>query len=495
MKLTSSPFHPFLFAIFPILFLFANNFFKVSVEDVIILLVISVSFTVALWFALKRITNSRKSGIITSLCLVLFFSYGHIFIAADGVDIFGFNTATHYHFAMPFILIFSAIMYLVLTTKRPLNNTTKILNAISITLIIITVFNIGTLGIEGIANPGDRSRIVSLDEVETGNLPNIYYMVFDGYGNHNTLKTQFGYDNDPLLEYLDSRNFVLPSATHANYPETMMSLPSALNMQYLDIELSPDNIHEAKVDAHDIINYNEVMISLKEKGYKIIIFDSGTWITDSIQIADRIKCESNFLNSEFIGMVIRTSLLNPLHTFFFEHDFRYGVNCIFDTIPNLKDEHDKPIFVFAHVMIPHPPYVFGPDGETVDVESLSFTKGWDNKKAYLDQVKYANKRIPGVVDGIMSDDSPIIIIQSDHGPKANVDYVNPTDEMYAQVFGILNAYHLPGCNDSIYDSISPINSFRIVFNCYFNEDYELLDDEAYWTSWDGKIIKVDPRIK
>ena len=498
MKLTSSAFHPFLFAIFPILFLFANNFFKVSAEDVIIPLVISVSFTIALWFTLKRITNSRKSGIITSLFLVLFFSYGHIFIAADGVDILGFNTATHYHFGMPFILIFSAITFLVLTTKRPLNNATKISNAISVTLIIITVFNIGTLGIEGIANPEyNESRIVSLDEVETGNLPDIYYMVFDSYGNYNTLKSQFGYDNDLLLEYLDSRNFIMPSATHSNYPETRLSLPSTLNMQYLDVESSPDNIREAKRDTHKIINNNEVMIKLKEKGYKIINFNSGIWVTDSIKIADRHLCDSNFLNSEFIGMVIRTSMLNRLHAFFFEHDFRHGVNCIFDTIPNLKDEYDKPIFVFAHVFIPHPPYVFGPNGEAVDVESLSFTDGWDIKKGYLDQVKYANKRIPDVVDAIMSDETPppIIIIQSDHGPKYDVDYVNPSDEMVARVFGILNAYHLPdGCNDQIYDSITPVNSFRVIFNCYFDEDYELLDDSAYWTMSNGTIFKVNPKI-
>ena len=493
MKLTSAPFHPFLFAIFPILFLFTNNFFKVPVEDLIIALVISASSAFALWYVLKRITkNGKKSGIITSLFLVLFFSYGHIFISANGVDVSGFDTSNHYHFVIPFIVVFSVISFLVVSTKRTLNNATKISNAISVILIIITAVNIGTLGVEGIINPGDESEILSLD-VETGDLPDIYYMVFDSYGNHNTLKTQYNYDNEPFLEYLESRNFTIPSATHSNYPETLLSLPSVLNMQYIGNHnlTSIQDAREVRSDAQKIINNNEVMKKLKEKGYEIINFNSGAWITSSIQIADRHPCDSNFLNSEFIGMVIRTSMLNPLHVFFFEHDFRYVVNCIFENIPGLKDEYDQPVFVFAHVMIPHPPYVFGPDGETVDVESLSFTDGWDNKKGYLDQVKYANKRIPGVVDAILSDESPIIIIQSDHGPKDGVDFVNPTDEMYAQTFGILNAYHLPGCDDSIYDSISPINSFRVIFNCYFDEDYELLDDNAYWTSSNGNIIKVD----
>ena len=83
---------------------------------------------------------------------------------------------------------------------------------------------------------------------------------------------------------------------------------------------------------------------------------------------------------------------------------------------------------------------------------------------------------------MLSDEySPIIIIQSDHGSKANIDWENPNDEMYAQLFGILNAYHLPnGGEKQIYETISPVNSFRVIFNYYFNDNYELLDDKAYF---------------
>lgn len=492
--ITTFPLHPFLFALFPILFLFTNNFFKVPIEDLIIALAISTSFTIAIFFILKRITkNAKKSGLITSLYLILFFSYGHAFIAANGINILGFDTDNHVHFGIPFILTFCAITFLILNTKRPLNNATKISNTISITLIIIAAFNIGILGIENINPESDESKIFS--EIKTSNMPDIYYLVMDSYGNHNTLKTKFDFDNSPFLEFLDSRNFTMPSATHSNYPETQLSIPSTLNMQYVNIETNPTSMQTAAFNAEKITDNNEAMKKLKEKGYKIISFSSGTWITDAIRLVDIYHCDSNFLNSEFIGMIIRTSMLNPTHVFLFEYDFRYGINCMFDTIPILKDNHDQPIFVFAHIMIPHPPYVFGPNGETVNVESLSFTDGWSNKKGYLDQVKYANKRMTDILDGILSDENQsIIIVQSDHGPKLDVDFVNTTDEMYAQVFGILNAYHLPGCDDQIYDSISPINSFRIILNCYFDENYELLDDIAYWTESDGRIIQVNPKI-
>jgi len=49
-------------------------------------------------------------------------------------------------------------------------------------------------------------------------------------------------------------------------------------------------------------------------------------------------------------------------------------------------------------------------------------------------------------------------------------------------FGILNAYHLPGDgNSQLYDSISPVNTFRVIFNQYFGADLKLLEDRSYYS--------------
>ena len=46
--------------------------------------------------------------------------------------------------------------------------------------------------------------------------------------------------------------------------------------------------------------------------------------------------------------------------------------------------------------------------------------------------------------------------------------------------GILNAYHLPqGGSDLLYDFITPVNTFRLIFNYYFGADYDLLSDRSY----------------
>jgi hypothetical protein len=46
--------------------------------------------------------------------------------------------------------------------------------------------------------------------------------------------------------------------------------------------------------------------------------------------------------------------------------------------------------------------------------------------------------------------------------------------------GILNAYYLPNFDKKLlYPSITPVNSFRLVFNSYFDGTFELLPDENY----------------
>lgn len=49
-----------------------------------------------------------------------------------------------------------------------------------------------------------------------------------------------------------------------------------------------------------------------------------------------------------------------------------------------------------------------------------------------------------------------------------------------QKMGVLNAYYLPNVEKSLlYPSITPVNTFRLVFNLYFNTNFELLPDKSF----------------
>ena len=51
---------------------------------------------------------------------------------------------------------------------------------------------------------------------------------------------------------------------------------------------------------------------------------------------------------------------------------------------------------------------------------------------------------------------------------------------YEEIAGILSAYYLPDKEISgLYPSISPVNTFRLIFNLYFGTSHTLLPDESY----------------
>jgi hypothetical protein len=118
--------------------------------------------------------------------------------------------------------------------------------------------------------------------------------------------------------------------------------------------------------------------------------------------------------------------------------------------------------------LPHPPYVFGPDGEFTDFDIETDT-------GYRNQIKYINGELVQLVEDLISKSEvpPIIIIQADHGAI----HSPPSKRLR-----ILNAYYLPEDGiDALYEQISPVNSFRLVLNRYFEGQYELLEDYAYYS--------------
>ena len=87
------------------------------------------------------------------------------------------------------------------------------------------------------------------------------------------------------------------------------------------------------------------------------------------------------------------------------------------------------------------------------------------------------------------DSPPIIILQGDHGTqtllkKYDDNWDNQNDESITERMSIFNAYYLPDQNtELIYDSITPVNSFRLILNAYFNTNYELLEDKSYFADY------------
>ena len=152
-------------------------------------------------------------------------------------------------------------------------------------------------------------------------------------------------------------------------------------------------------------------------------------------------------------------------------------------IKSIKD-HPKPFILFAHILSPHFPAVFDEDGNFPKKTTL---RSFDAKiEKFLPQMEYLDKQILEIIDLLQDDKNPpVIVIQGDHGIRDLIENKQAvTKSGPAHVgFSILNAYYLPGYDTAqLYDRISPVNSFRIIFNHYFGTNLELLEDRSFFCS-------------
>ena len=511
--------HPFLFAVFFIFFLYSLNFFEVSPDKIILPITISILLTIGLLIIIGRILkNNIKAAIIVSLLLIMTFAYSYMsqplaeyggaFIHQNPYlsDILNDLLLSAYgeygireRYIMPTIVgIFALCIIAIIRTSRKLDNATKIANAISITLIILTVPNFLNSDISVVDETTindvfltDNNLKLDFSTKISDNYKNnrdIYYIIPDQYTNAKTLKRVYDFDNTEFISELKTRGFFIPEIAHSNYPTTRSSLTSTLNMGYIN------NVNQLEENSKDITilkkmtSNNIIMQILKSKGYTTYSFDSGDPLINNIDLVDINKCTNNeYINSPFTYAVLETSIFNSIYLDLFQDIYREKILCALNEIPNIGDETEKPVFVLAHIRSPHEPYVFGPNGEHIKPASLlgGTDKNKHDKKGYIDQIRHINTRILEIIDKLLeSENKPIIILQADHGSTITLNWESPDKGGLKERFGILNAYYFPeGGNEVLYDSITPVNNFRSMLNYYFDENYEILEDKSYYVTY------------
>ena len=144
-------FHPFIFSIYPILFLISHNISKitrVSYFEIISLTIVSLLITYVILIFLKIILkNTEKACILTTFLLLIFYSFGHL----KGLQIEEIlNNEQKY--LIPFLTItFIIATFIIIKFKKDDFHLNKVLNFIALILLIIPTFNITNY----IINPGN----------------------------------------------------------------------------------------------------------------------------------------------------------------------------------------------------------------------------------------------------------------------------------------------------------------------------------------------------
>ncbi len=341
-----------------------------------------------------------------------------------------------------------------------------------------------------------------------GAFPDVYFIVLDGYARADVLQSELNLDNTPFLNALRSRQFYVADCSVSNYAQTEELFASTLNMTYLDDILSRIKAPQLREDYFaPYIKNNQVRQYLEFLGYQTVAFYTGyewaEWTDATYFLGDPRSTQATVkslipFESSFLSRTIFNSLVDDLKYLGLGQTAQItrltGNEVDRDIVLNTLNELPVvaqlrgPKLVFAHILLPHPPYVFGPNGESQNLYNNVKDFAVLNQ-GYRDQVVYANKRILPIIDAILaaSKGNAIIVLEGDHGI---IQYTDGAEHMKN-----LEAYYFPNHDYSdLYPSITPVNSFRVILSDYFGQNYPLLRDLSYFTDTSaGQEFHADPK--
>jgi hypothetical protein len=258
-----------------------------------------------------------------------------------------------------------------------------------------------------------------------------------------------------------------------------MSVGSALNFEYMQLMAKKMGSKSTNISLPmRMLEDNKAMRFLKAHGYSFVNFKTPIGPAARNRYADwDVDCNHGLIADEFLQQLVETTLLEPFFRIYNAEASQKRILCQLATLPAIRSNIRirRPVFVFAHILCPHWPYIFDRDGRRPDPRAPV-------KERYAQQLSFLNRLVRRMLDQLHADPSyqPIVVLQGDHGPLDHP--AGATDQMYRERTRILNAYLLP--NDGarwLYDSISPVNTFRVILNHYFGTNYPLLADRTYYS--------------
>ena len=126
-------FHPFCFAIYPIVALLAYNIREVGAWVVIIPLLASLAGAAIVLVMLGLLLKDwYRAGLTTSFLLLLFFSYGHIYHFFENTGILGIMIGRHRILIPVYLIMFLAGLWLIFKVIKNLPDANLVLNVVGI---------------------------------------------------------------------------------------------------------------------------------------------------------------------------------------------------------------------------------------------------------------------------------------------------------------------------------------------------------------------------
>lgn len=498
--------HTLLIAVYPVLLLYSNNIEHVLFSDIIVPVAVQLILAILSIIIFNFVFKDKVKGLIFATLLFFFtFLYGYFHIELKTF----FNNYNylirHREFLLYWTLLLIFICVLIFKYDKHIKIINTFLNVFATILILFTLVAILDYKFKDTSS-NKRSNLLFNETFEIrdvdryGVKPNIYYIVLDRYANSTILKDNFNYDNSEVIDYLNNKGFYIADKSTSNYPITAHSLASSLNLNYLDKLLYDIPVRSDDWNPiYNLIKNSKAIRILKSIGYEYIHIGSWWAPTKINKHADQ-NFNNNKINEfsrNFISQTIFYPILVSLNIYenLDEIHMKSAIYA-FDKLFKLS-EIKQSTFIFAHILMPHAPYVFNKDCEFIQV---NWKDNKESKTHYINQLECTNKLLMQTIENIIeySKVRPIIIIQSDEGPypdKYNFgidfkDWTIASQEELRHKMRIFNAYYLPDSDEtSLYDSITPVNTFRLIISSIINSKIDLVPDLNYVYQNDNNLYK------
>jgi len=493
---------PILFAAAFVLSIFQDNISEVTVGKLFAPLVLTI-FLVAVLTGLVFIVfrNKVKTAVFGSIFVIIFFAYNELLPYAPKVKLALFGSKfdrDDFLFALCTLLL-AVIFVLIWRTKRNLLTLATFLLLVSLFTLVIPLIGVFQFELvqksKGVETSSLQLPVVDKTKLDESKFPDIYFIQADSYSAAKVIKTDFGFDNSAFIKFLEDTGFYVAQDATSNYPKTFVSLTSILNMEYMDYLAVHKNSADLTITEPLLENHNSMRF-LKSLGYKY--YQMGSWWgpTKNNKYADEniTLSRKNLIGiDEFDYVVLESTMLRPFLSSLLprvavggsENDYRNIINFQFDQLAEVA-KTPGPKYVFVHLIAPHDPYIFGRDCQPIDKydrEPFTIEQNYEN------QILCVNKKLEKVIGQILTNKQrpQVILLHSDEGAPFLRERLKPRDnwktasnEMIGTKYPVLAAYYLGGVEDSgLYQSITPVNAFRLIFSNYFGKQFPLLPDKNY----------------
>ena len=396
--------------------------------------------------------------------------------------------------AVALMIVFGVVLLLLLALllwKKPKLNILCGLFALAFGVLIVAnfatavIFNLRTNHSSQTADAFETYEPKTL----SGEHPNVYFFLFDGYAGPENLQHYYNYDNEPFLTALEDQGFTISRNSHN--PESLRTVtivPNLMNMNYV----ISGSMTTAQRDA--FLEMPNIFRTFADNGYQINLINhlnyfgaTGCNVLTEKQsrrtISDFLLTNSLYDQFSFI----KKQLNRYIHADYVATYTGPLFNALDAELDCWKHVGDGPTLTMGYIQSPHAPTILDKNGNLVDnYENVGWQ--WDRHELYLGQLEFINSHILKLIAAVQEHDpDALIIIQSDHGSRQANHYYDmgldgwetfdaPTENLYMQ--NILNCVYYRGEHFSIQGETG-INTLRTVLNQVFSTDYEMIEPHYY----------------